>query len=147
MAGGHEIAMALRSAYLSMHRQADAALSPYDLTANQFVMLALLDARDRVPQRDLVQRASSDQNTIRPMLTALEKKGLVDREPDPSDGRVWLVRLTAKGRRTYRRVRTKTELFREQLTSNLTTRECEVLERLLGKVVEAMTDDMTQGAD
>ena len=74
MADGHKIAMALRIAYLSMHRQADAALAPFSLTANQFVLLALLDERDGVSQRDLVDRAASDPNTIRPMLNALQKK-------------------------------------------------------------------------
>ena len=116
MAEGHEIAMALRRAYLTMHRQADAALSPFELTANQFVLLALLDERDGVSQRDLVDRASSDPNTIRPMLKSLEEKGFIKREPDPDDGRAWVVGMTRKGMRTYTRVRGETEDIQKSLT-------------------------------
>lgn len=140
MANGHEIAMALRGAYLAMHRQADGALSPFALTANQFVLLALLDKQDGVSQQTLVQRASSDPNTIRPMLASLEKKGFVQRVRDPSDGRVWLVGLTTKGRRNYKKARSKTEEFRERLTSNFNAKECKMLVRLLDGVVDAMTD-------
>jgi len=143
MANGHEIAMALRGAYLSMHRQADAALSPFALTANQFVLLALLDERDGVSQKDLVDRAASDPNTIRPMLTALEKKGYVVREPDPDDGRAWLIRITTQGRRTFRQAESETEAFRERLVVNLAGHEREALVRMLGEVVVAMNDNVT----
>ncbi|QDT11995.1 MarR family winged helix-turn-helix transcriptional regulator [Planctomycetes bacterium K23_9] len=146
MVDGHEIAMALRGAYLAMHRQADAALSPFDLTANQFVLLALLDERDGVPQRDLVERAASDPNTIRPMLKSLQKAGYVVRETDPNDGRAWLVRITTQGRRTFRRVHRKTEAFREHLGSSLDVDEREAFVRMLGKVVDAMNGTVTEPA-
>ena len=147
MVNGHEIAMALRRAYLAMHRQADASLSPFDLTANQFVLLALLGERDGVPQRDLVDRASSDPNTIRLMLKSLEEKGLIKREPDPNDGRAWLVGITGKGRRTFNRVRSETEGFRELLLSELSERESDALLRALDKVAHAMSDNMASSVD
>ncbi|MGI9445863.1 MAG: MarR family winged helix-turn-helix transcriptional regulator [Rubripirellula sp.] len=147
MAEGHEIAMALRRAYLAMHRQADAALSPFELTANQFVLLALLDERDGVSQRDLVDRASSDPNTIRPMLKSLEKKGFVKREPDPSDGRAWVVGITSKGRRTYKRVRGETEDFRVRLLSGLDDHESDALLQALDKVAEVMSESLATPID
>jgi DNA-binding MarR family transcriptional regulator len=38
-------------------------------------------------------------------LRALEDLGLVNREPDPADGRAFLMRLTAEGRERFNRVR------------------------------------------
>jgi DNA-binding MarR family transcriptional regulator len=35
------------------------------------------------------------------LVSHLESHGYVERVPDPSDGRAKLVRLTAKGRKTY----------------------------------------------
>lgn len=147
MANGHEIAMALRGAYLAMHRQADAAVAPFGLTANQFVLLALLDERDGVSQRDLVERASSDPNTIRPMLTALETKGLVDRQTDPDDGRAWLVSMTAKGRRLFRKARKESEEFRERLCSNLSGNQQKSLVRMLSEVADTMNSNTVQQLD
>lgn len=143
MAEGHEIAMALRRAYLTMHRQADAALAPFELTANQFVLLALLNEQDGVSQRDLVDRASSDPNSIRPVLQALEVKGYVERRPDPSDGRAWIVEITRSGSSTYARVRRRTEDFRRRLLSGLDPAEADALLHALGKLARAMTEETT----
>jgi len=44
--------------------------------------------------------------TMSRQLHALEKLGLVAREPDPADGRAVLVRLTEGGRERFTRVRT-----------------------------------------
>ena len=53
MLSGHEIALALRSAYLSMHRQADAYFVAHGVTADQFVLLSALAEEDAVtrPER------------------------------------------------------------------------------------------------
>lgn len=147
MTDGHEVAIALRRAYLTMHRQAEAALSQFDLTANQFVLLGLLDERDGVSQRDLVDRASSDPNTIRPVLKSLVKKGLVRRDLDPGDGRAWLVGITLRGRQTYKRVRKATEDFRIRLISELDDHECEVLLRALDKVATVMSEGLATAID
>lgn len=138
MSTGHEVAMALRSAYWALHRRTDACLQPLGVTANQFVLLALLAEEDRVTQRRLVERASSDQNTVRPMLVALETKGLVVRGRHPTDGRAWSVALTAKGRRTYKKLWEKSDACRERLMSALHPGEPESLLALLGRVSRAM---------
>ena len=139
MPNGHEIAMAIRAAYLSMHRQADAILAPYDVTANQYVILALLAERDRVPQRDLVERAASDPNTIRPILIILERKGLVTREQDRNDGRARCVALSKKGQRVFERLRRDSQPFRDRLTAALASEEASNLVRDLRRIHAAMT--------
>ena len=42
MTDGHELAMALRTAYLALHRRTDAALARHRVTADQFVLMAAL---------------------------------------------------------------------------------------------------------
>jgi DNA-binding MarR family transcriptional regulator len=147
MSDGHAVAMALRAAYLSMHRQADAFLSSHGLTANQFVLLALLAEQDGVPQRDLVERASSDPNTIRPMIHALEDKGLLVRQQHPDDGRAWLIRLTRKGRRTFDKVDADSEPFRSRLMSALDPGENRQLIQMLERIVTVMKGKVHQGVE
>lgn len=135
----HRLAMALREAYWTMHRQADACLQPLGVTANQFVLLSLLHDEDGITQRDLVERASSDPSTIRAMVVTLERKGLVDRKPHPRDGRAWCVRLSAKGRRTYENLWKNSESFRDRLRDIFEPGEGETLLRLLVRLSAAMS--------
>lgn len=139
MPNGHEIAMAIRRAYLSMHRQADAILAPYGVTANQYVILALLTERDQVPQRDLVERAASDPNTIRPVLMTLERKGLVTRKQDPNDGRARCVVLSKKGQRVFEQLQRDSQPFRDRLMAALDPEDAGSFVQYLRQVQAAMT--------
>lgn len=98
MVTGHDFAMHLRSAYLTMHRVANAQFAKFGVTADQFVLLTALAREDAVTQQELVRRSSSDPNTVRAVLIRLEKQGLVAREPHATDGRALSVVLTERGR-------------------------------------------------
>ena len=104
MTSGHEIAMALRAAYLALHRQTNDCFAKDGVTADQFVLLAALAEADAVTQQELVRRVGSDPNTVRAMLLLLEGRGLVARERHPADGRARCVTLTAKGRRVFEKL-------------------------------------------
>jgi len=139
MDNGHSVAMALREAYWTMHRQADASLLPADVTANQFVLLSLLNESDAITQRELVERASSDANTVRAMLLVLERKGLITRNAHPTDRRAWSVCLSPQGRRIYRRMWQETNRFREQLIAEFKPQEIDTLLKLLGRLTNNMS--------
>ena len=47
---------------------------------------------------DLAHELGVDVSTVSRQVQALEQKGLLDREPDPDDGRAMLLQLTRKGR-------------------------------------------------
>jgi DNA-binding MarR family transcriptional regulator len=47
---------------------------------------------------DLAAELGVDVSTVSRQVQALEHKGLVDREPDPDDGRAMLLQLTRKGK-------------------------------------------------
>src|ERR1043166_1375771 len=98
MIAGHEVARALRAAYLALHRRTNDCLEQEGVTADQFVLLAALAEADAVTQQELVRRVGSDPNTVRAMLLLLERRGLVARERHPVDGRARSVSLTRRGR-------------------------------------------------
>jgi DNA-binding MarR family transcriptional regulator len=126
--------MALRRAYLAMHRRSDAAFAPAGVTADQFVLLSALADGGAVTQRELARRASSDPNTVRAMLVLLQRRGLVARQRHPTDGRAVSVALTAKGRRAYERLWARGEPVRALLLSELRPVEVETLIGLLSRV-------------
>jgi DNA-binding MarR family transcriptional regulator len=137
MATGHDISMGLRAAYLAMHRQTNAALTGHGVTADQFVLLTLLNERDGITQQDLVRRASSDANTVRAMLVLLEGRGLVERTPHQTDGRARTVTLTSKGRRTLAQLWAVSQPGRARLAAAFRPEEAEILIELLARASRA----------
>jgi DNA-binding MarR family transcriptional regulator len=145
MASGHEIARALRAAYLALHRQTNACFAEDGVTADQFVLLAALADADAVTQQNLVRRISSDPATVRAMLVLLEGRGLVTRAPHPADGRARCVTLTVKGWRLFRRLWTKSEPVRAQLLSALRPDEVTALVANLRHVAEVLAPAASKG--
>jgi DNA-binding MarR family transcriptional regulator len=114
---GQEVARALRAAYWAMHRRTNAILAGHGVTADQFVLISRLAEEDGITQKELARRASSDPNTIGPMLLLLEKAGFVARRAHASDGRALCVLLTAEGRRRFRAMMEDTERCRRQMVA------------------------------
>jgi DNA-binding MarR family transcriptional regulator len=141
MATGSEIPIALRAAYLALHRQSEAAFSHHGVSADQFVLLATLARGEALKQRELARRMSSDPSTVRAMLVLLARRGLVEREAHPTDARARKVALTAKGRRTFHQLWTAGEPVRAQIVATLRPGEVEVLVRLLDRVARALNPE------
>lgn len=139
MTGGHDLAMALRVAYLAMHRRTDATLARHGVTADQFVVLAALADGEAVTQRELATRTASDPNTVRAMLLLLEKRGLVARTPHPSDGRARTVALTTAGKKMYRTLWAGSVSIRDELLSAVGDVSPDAALELLGRLTRAMT--------
>jgi DNA-binding MarR family transcriptional regulator len=138
MKRSHDLAMGLRTAYWALHRRTDESLIKRGVTANQFVLLALLMEEDGITQQDLVLRASSDPSTIRAMLVLLEKKSLVVRSQHTEDGRALSVTLTHKGRRAYKQMWMDTQSVRQRLLAVVKPRETVLLVALFGRIADAM---------
>jgi DNA-binding MarR family transcriptional regulator len=139
MTSGHDIAMGLRAAYWAMHRQTEVRLTGRGVTADQFVLLALLAERDGITQQELVRRASSDANTVRAMLVLLESRGLVTRGRHPTDRRARSVTLTRKGRHTFEKLLGYSEPLRQRLLAAFRPEEADTLVEFLNGISEAMT--------
>lgn len=74
------------------------------ITPEQYFMLYRLLLKDGVPQVELADNTLGDYPNITRMIDGLEKKGLVERTPDQSDRRKYLIKLTDAGRARMDRV-------------------------------------------
>jgi DNA-binding MarR family transcriptional regulator len=72
-------------------------VSEANLTPPQFQTLRLLWEQDSQPFKDLAASNGCTRPTMTGIVDTLEKKGLVTRQPNPSDRRSLLVTLTDKG--------------------------------------------------
>jgi len=145
MTSGHEIARALRAAYLALHRETNACFAADGVTADQFVVLSALADADGVTQQDLVRRVNSDANTVRAILVLLEGRGLVAREPHPADGRALCVTLTARGRQVFKKLWAKSEPLRGRLLGGFEPSEVTALVGHLRRVADTLAPAASAG--
>ncbi|MFG3015461.1 MarR family winged helix-turn-helix transcriptional regulator [Streptomyces cinerochromogenes] len=76
-----------------------------DLESSAYGLLIRLDELGGQRATELAAYIGVGKATMSRQLRALEDLGLIAREPDPADGRAWLVTLTEEGRRRVGTVR------------------------------------------
>ena len=82
----------------------DRRLEPLGLTGGEVNALACLRAGEPVALRDLVAATGQRPSTLTGVVDRLERRGLVAREPHPTDRRAFWVTPTPEGRRAITRV-------------------------------------------
>lgn len=74
----------------------------YDVTVAQ-ARLAQRIAEEGTRLTELADRAGVTKQTASLLVAALEREGLVERVPDPTDGRARLIQLSPRGRKAAQR--------------------------------------------
>jgi DNA-binding MarR family transcriptional regulator len=127
-----EIALLLRRSRAISTRLAR-ELHP-DLDGAAYGLLALLQDSGPLRASDLVARLGLDKSTVSRQVASLVDLGLVDRAPDPDDGRAQVLTPSAEGSARLARIR---EVRRGRWESDLADWPAEdvaVLGRLLGRL-------------
>lgn len=84
----------------AVRAQINERLSPHGLTTLQYTTLSVLASRGQpLSNAQLARRAYMTPQAMIEVLTALETKGLIRREPHPNHRRVYPASLTEKGHR------------------------------------------------
>jgi DNA-binding MarR family transcriptional regulator len=82
----------------ALRRHLDEGIAEHGLTALQYTTLSVLRARSGLSNAQLARRSFMTPQSMSEVLTRLEQKGLVRRDPDPDHGRILRVELTEAGR-------------------------------------------------
>ncbi|MEM9998259.1 MAG: MarR family transcriptional regulator [Bacteroidota bacterium] len=90
--------LAVIRTYQTCTRLLTERLRTLDLTVAQHETLAHLLIEDSISQQALAQRLLVTKGNLTGLLNRLAERGLIERRPDSSDGRVNLIVLTAAGR-------------------------------------------------
>lgn len=69
-----------------------------DLQLSHFMTVLRFVSADGVRQAHIARDAGVTPQAVSLAVVDLEKRGYVERVPDPADGRAWLVRWSARGR-------------------------------------------------
>ena len=106
----------------------------YDLTPQQFGLLAFLWIEDGLSQAELSSRSQIDRTTMGGIVDRLEKEGLIQRLPHPEDRRAHQVFLTARGKEVEDELCLVAERVQDKVNASLTPEELATLVRLLEKL-------------
>lgn len=106
----------------------------YDLTPQQFGLLAFLWIEDGLSQTELSARSQIDRTTMGGIIDRLEKEGLVERRNHPEDRRAYQVFLTAKGKSLEDELCAVASRVHNKVNAPLSADEQATLIRLLGKL-------------
>lgn len=139
-----ELPLALRAAYMALHRRSEAAFDKYGVTADQFVLMLALRDSGTLTQRELADRISSDASTVRAMLVLLEKNGYVQRANHPTDSRAKTVELTSSGKKMLRQLWKVGQKIRDEMHGAMSAREADVLVGLLRRVAGTLSREKAQ---
>lgn len=76
----------------------------FNLTRDEWRILAALAARDEIKGAELGGLTTLDKMQVSRALTRMERDGLIERTPDAADRRNLIVRLKPAGRALYRKI-------------------------------------------
>ncbi len=98
----------------------DEKLRPIEQSsARMEAMSAILNSPDMPAQVDIAKRLRIEGPTLTRMLDTLEKDGLVDRIPDPTDRRSKQLRLTDDGEEALAQIFDVAEVYRSRLLDDV----------------------------
>jgi DNA-binding MarR family transcriptional regulator len=114
--------------------------SEHRFSLSQGVVLGRLDREGAQSTSKLAAAERVRPQSMSQTVAELESQGLVERRPDPTDGRSFLVELTEAGRAELREDRDRREgWLAEAIEENLSAEERELLDqavRLFGRLAE-----------
>ena len=109
-------------------------MAVYSLRPVDFSVLSLITHNAGITSRQLCTALGLLPPNLVGMINALEKRGLVVRQPHPTDGRAMGLHLSAKGRKLMRSAEKTAAQLEADATARLTPAESRTLIRLLKKI-------------
>lgn len=102
---GYHLIIAVMATANTFLRESHQLFRPHGLTEAQFNVLNILsEAPEGMSQRELSDLLVVDRSNTTGLLDRMEKNGWVRRKDHPEDRRVYLVTLTADGRKLWQKV-------------------------------------------
>jgi DNA-binding MarR family transcriptional regulator len=116
-----------------------------DLEPAALGLLALLQDEGPLRASDLVIRLGLDKSTVSRQVTSLVDLGLVDREPDPDDGRAQVLRPSATGAERLAHVRAARRAYLRTELGDWPAEDVEALGGLLERYNRVMSRAVANG--
>ena len=126
-----DVAAKLRMAIVRTGRRLrqEAATETAGLTPTSTAALATIERHGPLTPSEVAEIERVKRPTMTRTLGCLEREGLIERTPDPADGRSSLVAINAAGRERLRRLRGRKNAYLARRMRDLSLAEVATLER------------------
>ena len=129
----HEVARLLRRRFEQNARDSG-------LTRSQWQVLAYLANNEGINQSGLANLLEIEPITLGRIIDKLQTRGLIERHPDPSDRRVWLLHLTSAAGPKLSQLRRLGEVTRGEALAEVPEADTERLLKTLQTLKANLTD-------
>lgn len=109
-------------------------MAPYDLRPVDFSVLTVIAHNPGVTSRQICAALDILPPNLVGMIKALHKRGLIERQPHPTDRRAQGLHLTPAGQRLHTQAQTTATELEKEATQALSAAELQTLSHLLRKV-------------
>lgn len=121
-----------------VHQHLAKALIELDLKVPHLDILANLYRYEGLSQQELARKLLVGRSNISMLLPQIEKRGLIERRPDPNDRRILRLHLTERGRELTQRALAIELAMIEHSMSTTSIDECnqlgEVMQRMISRI-------------
>ena len=131
-----ELAWELAETSRTLRRHFDRRASVLGVTTAQWRALAWLGHEPGLKQVELAERLDVEPITAGRIIDRLEESGLVERQPDPVDRRVWRLALTEKAMPIFERLGSIAEEMAERAFEGLSMQQIEEIRGRLARIRE-----------
>jgi DNA-binding MarR family transcriptional regulator len=114
-------------------------LSEFDVTPTQYMLLSLASRRGGLSSADLARRFRVTPQSMNEAISALERKGFIERTEDPGHRKILRIGLTAQGAKLLKRCDRRVDQFELALFETITPSEHENLRKTLSKLVAKLS--------
>ncbi|MEU7863110.1 MarR family transcriptional regulator [Nonomuraea sp. NPDC049141] len=130
----------IRRAEQALMAHHEAVLRTYGLTMTQYAVLLTLSRDDGMSGAQLARACGVTQQSMATVLTGMQAKGLIDRQPSPVHAKVMIADLTDAGRslldKAYQEVNVLEKAFVDKFTPAEHRQFCDLLDRATETLVE-----------
>ena len=129
----------LRTTWLTVQKMSNEEASKFESTMATGFTLLSIDPEKGTPSTALGPKMGMEATSLSRILKTMEKRGLIERHPNPEDGRGVIIKLTDFGleKRDYSKERVLT--FNETIKNNITEEKL----RHFYEVADLITDMVT----
>lgn len=117
----------------------------FGLTRDEWRVLAALADAGKVKTSAVIASTTLEKMQVSRAISRMERDGLVERLPDPDDGRSWLLRLMPAGRALYAKVVPMVQAREQFLLDALAPQEQQALFQALNTLQERAQQLGSQG--